>query len=246
MPEPITPSPDEGKPAVDPIDDTQPQAPANEPPTPEPNAEVAALRAELEQVKKDYGASSREAQLLIEQIKQKDAQIEQLTKPHDPTDAELKAAYPEWDSMMPSEQRLARENLALKRSVANTQQTTAELQAEIRWGKDLKSLVKKDEFKDHADRLKGDDFEDYVFKPHHKGVALDVLARAFLFGSTPAAPAQPATTPPAPTAARGTPHSNPPAAKKKLTIEEGAALRKTNFEEWRRQVAAGNIETDID
>lgn len=249
MTQPNTPSPDEGKPAIDPIDDEQQVAAENQPnPTPEPSsdelkAEKARLEAELAKSKQDYGASTREAQLLVEKIKQKDAQIEQLTKPHDPTDAELMAAYPDWDSMMPSEQRLARELMIERRARAGLQQTTAEIQAEVRWAKDVKKLVKQPEFSGLKDRL--DEFEEYVFTPRHKGIALDVLAKSFLFGSTPPPTPAPAA-PAAPTAERGTPNANPPATKKKLTAAEGAALRKNNFEEWRTQVKLGNIETDIE
>src|SRR4051812_39958549 len=121
MSDPNMPSPDNGKPeGVDPIVVPQPDPANGQPdpgtPNPAPTAdEVAALQAELERVKNDYGASSREAQLLVEQIKQKDAQIEKLTASHDPTDSELRNAYPDWDSMLPTEQRLARENFSLKK-----------------------------------------------------------------------------------------------------------------------------------
>ena len=247
MSEQLTPSPEPGKP------EGTPQVPTGagpddvlpEPGTPNsaPADEVAALQAELEKVKADYGASSREAQVLIEQIKAKDAQISQLTTPHNPTDDDLRAAYPEWDSMLPTEQRLARENYSLRKGQANTQKSVAELQAEIAWGKDLKKLLKKPDFAG----LKGreDEFEEYVFKPHHKGIPTETLARSFLFGLTPTAAAAPAPAPSAPTGERGSGGPPPTSSKKKLTLEEAKTLRETTFEEYRRQLAAGNIDDEI-
>lgn len=247
------PSPDEGKPEVDPKVNKQELDPANgQPdsgnPNPEPKTveqlqvENAQLTADLKQVQDDYGASSREAQILVAQIKEKDAQIVKLTTPHAPTDDDLRAAYPEWEQMLPTEQRLARENFSLRRGLASTQQTQAEIQAELRWEKDFKKLLKQTDFTG----LKGreDEFEEYVFKPSHKGVPTETLARSFLFGTQPVPPApSPKNSPP--TGERSSGGPNPGTGKKKLTLEEAKVLRENNFEEYRRQLTAGNIEDDI-
>lgn len=225
-------------PVVDPTVVPQPE-PAT--PSPEPAPQPVNPEDTAEFWKNRYSESTREAQLLIEQNKLKEQQINQLTKPHDPTESELRAAYPEWEQMLPTEQRLARENFSLKQSHASIQQTTAELTAEVRWSKDLKTLKKKTDFAALAG--KEDDFEEYVFKPNHKGIPLETLARSFLFGvTTPAAAPAPAAPP---TAERSSGGPKPDGKPKKLSIEDARTLRQTNYQEYKRQLDAGNIDDEI-
>jgi hypothetical protein len=215
-------------------------APAPASPSPSADAEKEALRQENDRLKQDYANSTKEAQILIEKNKQSEARVKELTTQYTPTEQELRAAFPEWDNLLPHEKRLATENLGLKRSIAAQQNTLAELQADRMWEKDLKKAVKA------FPALSGreDEFEQFVMKPSHRGVPVETLAKSFLFD-----PKAPEATPPAPTPRTGPergsggPKADP--TPKKITPEEAKVLRETNYPEYKRQLELGNIDLDI-
>lgn len=211
---------------------TEPENPEN-PAATQPNPEDS-----VEYWKKRHAESTREAQILLEKNKQSDARIAELTKPHSPTDSELRQEYPEWDSMLPHEKKLATDNLAMKRELTATKSTTAQILAEKAWEKDLKTTLKK------FPGLKGkeEEFEAFVFKPTHQGVSVEVLAKSFLFDtSTPPAPTPKA----APTGERSSGGTPPGPAKKKYSAEQMRDLRKSDYRKYKEIVDSGEYEEEL-
>jgi hypothetical protein len=187
--------------------------------------------------KNRHAESSRENQVILGREKEKDARIEQLTKQHPPTDTELREAFPEWEQMLPHEQRLAKENLALRRSLSGVGNDLAEVKARQAWDSDLKKATKA------FPTLKGkeDDFEAFVMKPAHRTTPIEVLAKAFL-SDTPPPPAAPVQGRPGVQRGNAGPKDLP--STKKMTAIEAGELRKSNFAEYKRQLDAGNIDLD--
>lgn len=227
------PSPDEGKPEI------ETPTPNEEQGTPSPNPESAPSvepTPNEPDYKTSYGESTRENQLLREQLRLRDERIAELTKPHNPTEQELREEFPEWDTMLPHEKRLATSNLAMRREIKASKETQAKLLAEKQWEKDLKTVTKK------FPQLKGreDEFETFVFKPTHQGVPVETLAKSFLFDtSTPPAPK-------APTGERGSGGPKPEnVGPKKYTSEELSFYRKNDYKKYLEIVKSGNYEMDV-
>lgn len=129
----------------------------------------AVLERENQALKEKFANSAREAQVLSGKVKE----LEEKLKGSSLTDDEVKQEYPEWDQLTQNEQRLARENLSMRRNLSNISMTLNDLSYE----KQLQQI------KQQNPGLTGreSDFEQFCKKPTHKGVSLEVLAKAFLF-----------------------------------------------------------------
>ena len=190
---------------------------------------------------KKFKESSREAQILASQLDEERKRNKPLTT--DPTEQELRALYPEWDTFTASDKAFAKENLTLKRTAEANAREIAEIRAEKAWEKDLANAVKT------FPALKGkeDDFEKFVMKPTHKGTPIETLARAFLNDPTkPVEPAKPADPPPKGGMERpggGPQHAPKP---KLLTGDELKVLRETDNKAYMAYIKANPEALDID
>lgn len=149
--------------------------------------------------------------------------------------------YPDWDSFLPSEKLFAKENLTLKRTVQATTQSVAEIRADQAWQKDLKNAVKT--FPQLAGREA--EFEQFVFKPTHKGVSIEALAKAFLYDAT-AAPAPTPSSPPEGSLERGGSGQRIPPKPKLLSAAELKLLRETDSRGYKAYVTKNPEALDID
>jgi hypothetical protein len=220
QPEPVTTPQPESEPTV-------PETPATEPAAdPEPEIDYKAKFAE----------STREAQILaakLEEERRKNSQ-ELTTKP---TDSDLQAAFPEWEYMSEPEKRSARMAFNADRTAkAITQEREAE-KAERRWQTDLELFVAANPDLEGKAR----EFQDYAQKPTHRGVALDVLKKAFLFEAPASAP----TPTPKPGLLPGNGGPRGPEKPKLLSGDELKQLRQTNEKAYKEYIRTHDI-TQID
>lgn len=195
--------------------------------------------------KQKFVESQREAILLNERNKQKDAQLSKLTTKDTLTDDELRALYPWWDNPTVSDEtREFYKDQAIRDKDIKATQALAQTALQK-----LEFQEKLDEFIDEPPAdfkgLKGKeaDFKRFAKKKENIGLPLKVLAKAFLFDVsdeiTP--PHTPIKTP---GLENGTGGSRQPTKPKKIPIEQASNLRKTNYEEYRRLLQAGMIEED--
>jgi len=213
---------------VTPQTDSEPAAPPVAPPAPPIDYE------------EKFKQSSREAQVLAEQLEQeKQRKSKPLTI--DPTEQELRDLYPDWDTFLPSEKLFAKKNLTLERTVLATNQSVAAMQAEQAWQKDFKNVVKA--FPQMAGRE--EEFEKFVFKPTHRGVSVEALAKAFLYDATKDMPPTPPTPPPQGGLERGGTGPQEPPKQKGLTAAELGALRNNDYPAWQRYIASHDIPDDL-
>jgi hypothetical protein len=212
------------------LETPQDPAPNPEPERPEPPSQPPAPDYE-----KKFSESSRENQILQSQLRDKDARIEQLTKQNTPTDSELRESFPEWDQMLPHEQRAARKQLALERSNAALQHELAEIKARQAWDKDLKNAVKA------YPGLKGreDDFEKFVMKPTHRTTPIEVLAKAFSADATPETP-DPQTPRPGPQRGSGGPKTLEKGPK--WTANQQLEIQRNDPKKYREMLLAGEFD----
>jgi hypothetical protein len=213
-----------------------------------PEVEVTEQQPQQEPAQPDYKnkfvESQREAILQNERLKQKDAHISKLTTKDTPTDDEMRSLHPEWDQLDDYNKRvLTQIRQADKRAIAAEERATA-LERKREFEDSLVDFVESPPPEFKALKGKESDFKRFAQRKANIGLPLDTLAKAYLFDiqdeiQTPHTP----TLTPGLERGSGGPRSAP--KPKKISAEEGREIRKTNFEEWRRLVKAGQIEEDI-
>ena len=185
--------------------------------------------------KQKFSDSSREAQLLVEADKQRQAAQQELTK--EPTDSDLRTAFPEWDLMSDTEKRLATRTLGAERIAGNAAQTAQALQAERSWNTSIELALTSNT----ALQGKEQAFRQYASKPQYKNVPMDVLVGAFLQSQGPA-PA-PVTTP-RPGLEPGNGGPRIPEKPQQISAVDLAALRKSDEKAYMDYVRTHTIDVD--
>lgn len=180
--------------------------------------------------KQKFAESTREAQLLASKIKHLENKINSSLSSEVPAEKELKDLYPDWDNLGELERRLAVQTVTFGKRLNKVEQTFNSLKEETEWNKELNRFLEKsrvlDTYADIHNREK--EFRAFAQKPTHKGIALDVLAKAFLFDEIET----------------GTPVKRKPVLEsgssgiktttnqKKITAEELSALRKNDYKKY--------------
>lgn len=156
----------------------------------------------------------------------------------------MRQLYPEWDGL----NDITKRTLIRQETIAMQQAKTLARQQEIddrqRLEDELDNVI---ENSDYAKKPQGReaDFKRFARSPKNRGIAAEVLAKAFLFDaeddSTALTPLAPKHT--------GLPSGNggprEPLKPKKITLEEAREIRKTDYRRYLGLVKAGQIEDDI-
>ena len=136
--------------------------------------------------KKKFSESAKENSILREQIQNLNRKIGSFTKEEVPTEAELKNHFPQWDEMGLLEKELAIKNIILERRLNGISLKVSQIEEDFKWNQELDKFLERNELTDSYPELKNreKEFRKFVSKPTHRGVSFDVLARAFLYGSS--------------------------------------------------------------
>ncbi|HSY52447.1 MAG TPA: hypothetical protein VLC46_26840 [Thermoanaerobaculia bacterium] len=209
--------------------------PASEPTV--PSTPPAAPIADPVDYRTKFAESTRENQVLAARLAEAEKKSRQeLTT--EPTDSDLRAAFPEWEYMDDVAKRSA--TLAFKadrRSAAVAAEREAE-KAERSWQNDLEIAVAA-----HPELgEKAREFKDYASKPSHRGAPIEVLISAFKNDSTTMTTPQPET--PAPGLLGGNGGPREPEKPKTLSGDELKALRESDERAWREYVSTHEIDPD--
>lgn len=196
--------------------------------------------------KQKFVDSQREAILLAERNKLKEARLEQLTKTDTPTDEAMRQVYPEWDEF----------NQVTKTALIKTEaQEMRQRRIEARQQELDDRLKLEDEIENALDnpkfnKLKGREaeFKRFALNPKNRGINSEVLAQAFLYDADDAASTATAAPAPAPQANRGEalpsgsggPRGD--TTPKKTTLEEARNIRKTDYKRYMELVKTNQIE----
>lgn len=186
MPDPnLPPETDEQTEPVTP----QPVSEPTVPPTTEntPPADPAPQPIDYETKFKE---SAREAQILAAQLEAERAKTrKELT--NEPTDSDLRTAFPEWDYMTDTEKALGRRTFATERIATSLHKEHEETKAAQRWNTDLELTIAS------KPALQGKEqaFKEFAKKPTHRGAPLETLVSAFLFESSSNPSPSPTPTP---------------------------------------------------
>jgi hypothetical protein len=223
MPEPRDPNlPPETDP-LPPDDKPQDQPPA------EPTAEEV-LRKENEELKKKFGASTTENQVLTERLKAEENARKELTK--EPTDSDLKAAFPEWEQMTETEKMLARRTFNSERISQSALTTVSKFQSEREWQTSIELAST-----DPALLGKEDAFKKYASKPQYRNVPAEVLRDAFLGTLSPESRPAPK---PGLQPGNGGPRNDP--KPKGITSDDLSAMRRNSPREYEKYIKTHPID----
>lgn len=230
MPEPIVPNPGDGTEIVPPVAPTpEPviQPPAPPAPTPEPD------------YKEKFSASSRENQILLERLKAMEEAGKETTK--EPTDSELKTAFPSWDLFDDTQKELARRTFGAERTATNATRIAQTLQSDREWNTSIELATSSDP----ALQGKEQAFKQFALKPQYKNVPMDVLISAFLQKNGAAAP--PPTPQPAPKPGLEPGNGGPrtPDKPKTYTAVEMKTIRETDYRRYMEIVKSGKYDPEV-
>jgi hypothetical protein len=230
--------------ATTPAAGSEPTVPTKPAETPE--QAIARLTAERDEARTKFGESSREAQILGEKLKSLEGSSRrELT--NEPTESDLRAAFPEWDSMQGWEKEAARRSFnadRIARSLAAEREQDRQRQ---QWNTDVEVFIAANPVLQDRSR----EFHEFANKPSHRGAPLDVLKDAFLQRntSTPTTtmtptPQTPASEPAAPGLESGNGGPRTPDQPKQLSADELKTLRQTDERAYNNYVRTHDIDID--
>lgn len=239
----------EETPAIEPQEQETPQAPTVEEAQGEQPEGQGNEQAPTQQPQVDYKdkfvQSQREAILLNERNKQKEAQLSKLTSKDTPTDDEMRSLYSWWDN--PDVDQATRdyylERTQVDRRLKATESLAQTALQKLEFSEKLDDFV--EEPPQEFSKLKGKEaeFKRFAKRKDNIGLPLETLAKAFLFDASEDAP--PVHTPvKTPGLENGTGGPRQAPKPKKISLADAKALRETNFEEYRRLSKEGMIEEE--
>ncbi len=246
-PEPATPVPAESTPVVLPVEPAPTPAVATPPePTPgsEPIEPVVTVEPEPGSVdwKKRYGDSSREAIILSVKNKELNSAIDEASNLPEPTEEEMAVAYPEWEDLTPTEQRLARESLQNKKRFELINGATQKYKKVEDWHEKVNTFAGDPKTLIANPQLEGkvEEFKIFSSKPTRVGMDFEDLVLAFLGEEAKNVKPNHKGQEMFPSGSAGS-KIIPQVPSDKLTVAQGAALLKSNPEEWKRLAKSGKI-----
>jgi hypothetical protein len=185
--------------------------------------------------KQKFVDSQREAILLAERNKIKEARLEQLTKTDTPTDEAMRLVYPEWDDL----NEVTRKALVKQEALEMRQRNWEAKQQEILDRQMLQEQI--EEVIENNPKLTGKEaqFKRFAANPKNKGISAEVLAKAFLFDIEDEAPAPVQKTEALPTGSGGPRGDISP---KKVSLEDAAKIRKSDYKRYMELVKNDQIE----
>ena len=199
--------------------DTDPNLPKEteqpKPEGPKPEETPAAPAIDYE---KKFAESSRENQILQEKLKAQEAARQELTK--EPTDSDLRTAFPDWDTLDDFQKNIARRTYNSERIATRAAQTTEQLAQERAWNTSIELAVSSNTSLQGKEQA----FRQYASKPQYRNVPMEVLVDAFLQknGGEPPKPT------PKPGLEPGSGGPRTPEKPKTLSAEDLALLRTSN------------------
>jgi hypothetical protein len=243
-PKPSEPAPSEPIPSEPAPSEPAPSEPA---PSPAPAPAPAATPAQPDEnnFKKKFVESSREGIVLHSKLNKVTGVIKNAINAPEPTDDEMRAAYANWDTMDEDMQSLAKDNLKNKRALAGLVDITKESEEIEAWNTKVDGYADDPKTVVVYPELEGkiDDFKIFASKPTRRGVDLDTLVSAFLHDASKMN--KPKTKNQMfPTGVNG-PKAPVKIKSDKLTVEQGIALKESNYKKYREMLVAGKIETPV-
>lgn len=194
--------------------------------------------------KKKFTESSREAQKIHAKNRKLNQAFDEANEMPEPTEEELMREFDGFDVMSDTEKKLAKESLISKRFREKIAKAREEGKRIEKWNEQVDEFVGDPKTLVDNPELEGkvDEFKLFATEESNNSVPFKVLVAAFLHeqerAKKPKQKGQMFET------GTGGPNTND-TQKKKLSLEEGQKLMETNYDEYKRQLRAGNIESVV-
>jgi hypothetical protein len=220
-----------------------PQTPSEvvEPQIEEPQEQTSPEPVPQVDYKQKFVESQREAILLNERNRIKEARLESLTKQDTPTDEAMRQLYSEWDTFNDVTKqayvKLEAQNMRSARIEAQQQDIVARQQLDDKLDDFLETPP--DQFKKLVG--KETEFRRFAKRKNNVGLSLDTLAKAFLFDAEET-PTTPNTQPMREALPTGSGGPREPLKPKKISIEDAAEIRKTDYKRYKELLDSNQIE----
>lgn len=227
-------TPDNGTVQV-PEEPTTPQEPDSEPTTPSPEPQQPQDETNtVEFWKAKATAQAQENIVLNGKVRDYETRRESTTEP---TEAEIRKAFPSFDYMSDEGKELARATYRTQRETQATRQALERREAEDKWNRTLEQAVIANTSLEGKERA----FKEFASKPSHRGAPVDVLVAAFLHTS---GSSEPVRREPQPGLEIGSGGPKEIATKKGLSAIELKNLREGDPEAYRKYVLNNPVDLD--
>jgi hypothetical protein len=217
---------------------TEPITPEIEPKPDQPSqpTEVELLKKENEELKKKFGASTTENQLLREADEARKKAVQELT--NQPTDSDLRTAFPLWDSYDDVQKDFAKRTFAAERTAGNAVRIAQSLQQTNSWATSIELAIASNT----ALQGKEQAFRQFASQPKYQGTDMSLLVDAFLH-KNPATPSTPVTPKPGLEPGSGGPRQNP--KPETLSSEQLTALRTSDPKAYEQYLKTHEINVEV-
>jgi hypothetical protein len=231
-----------------------PQEPEEEEETPEPEGEeeVEVEEKAPEPVKeepkepdleKKLSASAKENQKIYAKNRVLNKAIVEADQMAEPTEEELMAEFPDWDVMSDTERKLAKKSVVSDRWTNKIKEASNQVAKIEKWTESV------DTFADDPQTLidnpelegKAEAFKEFANREANNSVPFNILIGAFLHEQSKVVKHEGKMF----EVAGGGPIDKGKPNTGKLTLEEGRKLRESNYDEWKKLLKAGKIESEI-
>lgn len=195
--------------------------------------------------KQKYRESTRESQVLSSKNRKYNEAVDEAAGLPEPTDEEMSLASPDWDVLSDFEKRIAKDTELNKRRFDLIHKASLVGKDIAAWNDkvdgyvdDPKTLIANPELEG-----KQEEFKIFASKQTRRGAPLEDLVKAFLFDvEKTAKPVNKGSMFPSGSAGPATPDDGKP---KKISASEAINIRKNNYDEFKRLLKAGQIETEV-
>lgn len=195
--------------------------------------------------KKKAIEQGRENIIIQSKNKKLNEAIDQASAIVDPTEDEMKSAYPDYEDMTQTEKMLAKDSLINKKRFSLIHQAAQEGKDLQKWNETVDSFI--DDPKTLVDNpeLEGktDEFKIFASKPSRRGVDFQDIIGAFLHDVTKTTVVKKKQMF---ESGSGGLNDKPVVKTNKLSIEQGKALREHDYSKFRELLKAGRITQEFE
>lgn len=225
----------EPEPEPTPIPEPEPEPEVKVEPEPEPEPEV--------DLKKKLSASARENQKILAKNRKLNQAIDESNDIPEPTEEELIKEYPDWEIMSDTEKKLVTEAIISKKFRQRIVQAREEGKKIEKWNEEVDKFVEDPQALIDNPELEGktEEFKVFATEESNNSVPFKILIGAFLHQNQTAKSKNKGQMFPT---GSGGPNDRPQPKSDKLTVDQAAQLRKTDYAKFKEYLKAGKIDLE--
>ncbi len=197
--------------------------------------------------RKKYIASAKENIVVSAKNKKLTQAFDKASKLPEPTEAELKQEYSDWEDLSEGEQKRAKEALVSTRRFNALASVNKEFKNMDKWQKKVDGFCDDPQSLITYPKLEGklDDLKYFASKPTRVNAPFDDIVKAFLYEESQVVkPRRKKKTQMFDPGTGGPTTKDPKKKSNKISVEEGARLKHTDYKKYVRLLKAGKIATE--